>query len=142
MNLYLAMPVRGEEGNNVTETTMYENKGKAIAIGTLIREAIGEWHNVIVPHMDCVLDAIDWEFIETRDESLVTLAMNRCEDLLLKCDGVIALGVMSEGMKNEVSLAEEMGMLIYQNENTQDFLEDLVLSINAYELGEKDESDS
>ena len=82
MVIYLAMWVRGIRGNEVSAEEMAENKLYAIGVAEQLRTLLEPFHTVVVPHEDKVLGLIDDLFLETRDQRLVPMAMERCYCLL------------------------------------------------------------
>lgn len=136
MNLYVAMWVRGPDGNNVTKQQMEKNKSRAIEVAERLQKTIGHYYNLIVPHTDPILSDIDSKWLKTKDSSCVQEAMNRCFELLSSCDGILLFtyGFLSEGMKEEKEYAKKRGMFIYEaDELTDETLEDLCLELLDFE---------
>ena len=136
MNLYLAMWVRGPDGNNVTKKQMDINKIRAINVAERLQKTIGHYYGLVVPHTDPILSDIDSQWLKTKDASSVQMAMDRCYKLLSDCDGILLFtyGHLSEGMKKEKEYAEQKGLFIYEaDELTDATLEELCLELLDFE---------
>ena len=136
MILYLAMWARGAAGNQVTRQVMQENKLYAKNVAERLRQATDTFHEIICPHEDPILDKIDDLWLDTRDERLVPIAIQRCYDLLDSCQGIVVFhrGHLSEGMQYEIERVRQKGMFIYEAEDcTEETIEDLIHAIYEWE---------
>ena len=137
MKLYLAMWVRGQQGNNATKEDVEANKLYAVGVASQLRHLLEPYHAIVCPHEDAVLNNIDNAWLEFRDERFVPIAIQRCMNLLSECDGIILFhrGYLSEGMAHEKKFAEDRGMFVYEaNDLTDEVKEDLVCAINECEV--------
>ena len=149
MVIYLAMWVRGIRGNEVSAEEMADNKLYAIGVANQLRTLLEPFHTVVVPHEDKVLGLIDDLFLETRDQRLVPMAMERCYCLLDECDGIVLFhrGHMSDGMCNEENYSLVKGKFVYkasdlteENDEGVNIKEDLILALNDWNE-ERDEDE-
>ena len=141
MQIYLAMWARGIRGNEVSAEEMSENKLYAIGVAEQLKTLLEPYHTIKCPHDDKVLNLIDDLWLETRDERLIPMAMERCYCLLDECEGIVLFhrGYMSEGMVNEENYSMVKGKFVYkasdlteENDEGVNIKEDLILALNDW----------
>ena len=146
MQIYLAMWARGVRGNEVSAEEMSDNKLYAIGVAEQLKTLLEPYHTIKCPHDDKVLNLIDDLWLETRDERLIPMAMERCYCLLDECDGIVLFhrGYMSEGMANEKLYCERIGKFVYEasdlteeNDAGINIKEDLILALNDWNEDEE-----